>query len=56
MVTYTAWLGRRRSRMVGTIDNLPPDLEKLGFFARFRRSQVWRYLLANQAATSTINS
>jgi hypothetical protein len=40
MATYTAWLGRRRSRMAGAIDNLrpDPDSEKSGFFARFRRS------------------
>ncbi|KAN0124407.1 pali domain containing protein [Russula decolorans] len=38
MATYTVWLGRRRSRMAGATDNLPPDSEKSGFFARFRRS------------------
>ena len=40
MATCTVWLGRRRSRMEGTTDDLPPDpdSEKSGFFARFRRS------------------
>jgi len=38
MATCTVWLGRRRPRMAGATNNLPPDSEKSGFFARFRRS------------------
>lgn len=36
MATCTAWLGRRRSRMEGATENLPPDSEKSGILARFR--------------------
>jgi len=38
MAGCTGLLGRRRSRMAGATDYLPP--EKSGFFSRFRRSRV----------------
>ena len=38
MATFTVWLAHRRSRTAGATDNLPPDSEKSGFLASFRRS------------------
>ncbi|KAN0124417.1 hypothetical protein V8E52_002066 [Russula decolorans] len=38
MAGCTGLIGRRRSRMAGATDYLPP--EKSGFFSRFRRSRV----------------